>query len=114
MTKDEILNLPAGRGMDMAVIRDVLKWKHVHTDDFAYVYINPKYGAVINFSPSTDIAAAWDVIESMRAGKFSFSVISAMHGILVEFVTLYGKLKRFRATAPTAPLAICRAALLTV
>ena len=99
MTRDEILNMPAGRELD----RLVMEWVTEFTvDDNFHI---PAY--------STDIAAAWDVkgkigfpislVESMLGGDFSCELlIDADAGKTVE------------AIADTAPLAVCRAALLAV
>jgi hypothetical protein len=93
MNKDEILNMPAGDKID-ALVRS---------------YMGVQKLPLI-WKPSQDIRDAWEVVEKL-SGKSAF----------VE-VTLYDcghvscKLHPFKyiyVEADTAPLAICRAALLT-
>jgi hypothetical protein len=76
VTRDEIVNMPAGREMDVTVGYHVM-------DLVAPPELYPPY--------STDIAAAWQVW---------LKVMDKMPGLYI--------------TAHTAPLAICRAALLIV
>ena len=107
MTRDEILNMPAGREMDALiavaigwVIEDVTaispsgsKWaRNVHGDDAWLPYY------------STDIAAAWEVVVEFN----NECTLNNVHGIWgVHFHGGVGESK-------SAPLAICRAALLAV
>lgn len=91
MTRDEILAMPAGREMDVLVGRHVMDL--VGPPDLYWEY-------------STDISAAWMVVEKFPAvsltfrGKYWFCDVNQ-----VDFDY---------SQAETAPLAICRAALLAV
>ena len=58
---------------------------------------------------STDIAAAWEVVERFK--DWDWKLYS--HGEGESFV-IYKDGTHYEATAPTAPLAICRAALKAV
>ncbi len=60
------------------------------------------------FSPSTDIAAAWEVVEEMLNNEWDFTLKNHKRKYEAIFGTLYN------AFAPTAPEAICKAALLAV
>lgn len=65
---------------------------------------------------STDIAAAWEVVEKLD--YFSLEKITANNddkSYIVRFVTqINNEMQVTNTIAPTAPLAICRAALLAV
>lgn len=102
MTRDEILNMPAGRKMDLLIAR-------ILYPEATQLIIMPKY--------STDIAAAWEVVEFFHP---NFSVdLSYDDPQTVEEIKWCCELcankepyDDFEARADTAPLAICRAALL--
>lgn len=109
MTKDEIMKLEAGQEINELVINHVMKWALIHRGDFDYTYNDGVYGARINWSPSSEIADAWIVVEKMQSKGFCFDA----DGNALR--------KRFRfgvgqeiGEAETAPLAICRAALLAI
>jgi hypothetical protein len=93
MTRDEILNMPAGRKMDILVSEKVM---------------HDIPGQAMISLYSTDIAAAWEVVEKMIEADGFFQMYYASTGEwLVDLDTeenLIGE--------KTAPLAICRAALL--
>jgi hypothetical protein len=135
-TKDEILNMPAGREMDKRII-ELLEIRisdypdsNEPTDHYPPAFWNrqrecwcifwEKEQDAEPFLPSTDIAAAWQVMEWMRehtVEKYTApSLFSVPHG---WSMVLYEKNDNHApawldAFAPTAPLAICRAALLAV
>jgi len=98
MTRDEILNMPAGREMDALVSKKI--------------FGIPKSEIWLNvFQPSTSIASAWKVVE-----KYLFQIHRGASGYLCVLMTpeeIEGQ-DVFEASADTAPLAICRAALLAV
>lgn len=110
MTRDEILNMPAGRELDALIAEKVMGLKVDYEFDEVLEprvpFLVDKYdewGYLPNYS--TDIAAAWQVVERFE----SHCTMNNVHGIwecyLPDFAI--GKDK-------TAPLAICRAALLAV
>jgi len=125
MNREEILAMPAGRDLDALIAENVMGWKdrgigYSFEDNIngyeCVLYIDkdklPHY--------STDIAAAWQVIEWLEKNtteKYnSPSLFSVPHG---WSMVLYEKRDNHApawldAFAPTAPLAICRAALLAV
>ena len=133
MTRDEILAMPAGIEMDVLIATKVMGWKrYVNTawSSFAQQRDGAEqvtwvegdlntFRASDDWSPSTDISAAWEVVYKLHPD----------HSIQIDFddpetveeikwyCGLYTKGEPFRdyeARADTAPLAICRAALLTV
>ena len=99
LTRDEILNMPAGRKTDALVMAWVTEFS---VDDNFYI---PNY--------STDFGAAWIVKEKLG---LPISLVESMLGgdYSCEFLVDAETEKIVEAIADTAPLAICRAALLAV
>jgi hypothetical protein len=102
MTRDEILNMPAGREMDVLIDQHFGQLQK----DSSPIYEMPHY--------STDIAAAWEVIEKL-CGETGADVVKVCKRdpelLRGDWSCNFGR--GFEAFADTAPLAICRAALLT-
>lgn len=126
MTKAEILALQPGRELDALVAEKVMGWPpigegepyrlHQHRGGVIANGIPQRFNSGViplTWQPSTDIAAAWQVVEAMRP-EYGFW-IDGDDGYIVEFqhgmpgMTDY---RHGRAFAPTAPEAICKAALL--
>jgi hypothetical protein len=115
MTRD-ILNMPAGREMDELVAERVMGWTLEEvTDPIMHEtfmnYVDTETGRGMyrpeEWLPSTDIAAAWEVVEKMQGGlRFELRRIPS------GFWAYFGE--EMSAEANTAPLAISRAALLAV
>jgi hypothetical protein len=110
MTRDEILNMPAGREMDVTVGYHVM-------DLVAPPEIYPEY--------STDIAAAWGVIERLMKLDSHWSPgVNWDDGdgdgnpMWIASFTYYGEdesqFQQNEVWNKSAPLAICHAALLAV
>ncbi len=97
MTKDEIEKMPASRQMDSLVKSLVMGGLPPVGYDILWDYI-PHY--------STDITAAWQVAESFPIFYFE------SNKELKEYFSMIGSDFETAVTAETAPLAICRAALL--
>lgn len=141
MKRDEILNIPAGREMDALILEKVFGyvWRTFsgnsilfHPDDnrghwwvegktgtpdydsLRFISNNHKTMPIVpNYS--TKIGDAWEVVEKLRL-MVRPSVIAGKW-IAAEFIRVYlsGKWEGvLEVTADTAPLAICRAALLAV
>lgn len=107
MTRDEILNVVASRDLDALISVKVFgKLPSFALDNF------PHY--------STDISAAWEVVEKLRDpsdDEPDFWVITdegKKNGWTVSSYWAHhdGNIDNFHIRADTAPLAICRAALL--
>lgn len=90
--------MPAGPELDRLVAERVMGW-------------GPCTGVDLEqWHPSTDIAHAWEVVERVRGG-IGFSIQRCeMLGWLCWFRSASDNVAR----ADTAPLAICRAALLAL
>ena len=68
MTKDEIMQMEAGREMDELIATEVMGWA-IGDRGAHYVYndgVNVHFVIAGEFEPSTDISAAWQVMEWMR------------------------------------------------
>ena len=98
MTREEILNMPAGREMDSLIAKFVMKVDSPHD--------------VYKFS--TDIADAWEVVKKLELfSKYCFYGSDADE-LWTVHSWKYGKPHFTGIESRTAPLAICRAALLAV
>ena len=115
MTRDEILNMPAGRELDVLVANKVLgivptKW-HPLENPWDEIPLRPY---------STDIAAAWKVVERLHEKGFYTGFYRNGKGATDKrgnFIENWGVdigCVIELADQPTLPLAICRAALLAV
>lgn len=117
--------MPAGPELDRLVAEMVMGWK-LRPDGMAYHggatgWRVPHPGAVppAQFSPSTNIANAWEVVERMaprlRIQKGGHTPYYAIHRTELGYVAGYWTAVPFLTSpADTAPLAICRAALKAV
>ena len=116
MTKDEIMKLEAGRKLDALVAEKVMHISNVHLHDFGnaglYLRMNEP-AALSNISVprySTDISDAWKVVDYLAEGLI-LDLYNTIRGWRCD---IDGKGETFSGKAETAPLAICRAALLVV
>ena len=129
MTKDEILNMPPSKDMDMLIEEKIFKrhpcdkWYllqmtveggiYMHGDSVCeydnkcYMENNPpKY--------STNISAAWKIVERMQGDWWKMEFLTGIHAAEFEKPNMKCENQTYHeATADTMPLAICRAALLT-
>jgi len=97
MTRDEILNMKAGRGMDALIATHFTKFEHYQGE---WWWQDGTLDELPDYS--TNIYDAWNILERFKEvcveydhGEYIVTIVSQVH-------------------AKTAPLAICRAALLTV
>lgn len=131
ITREEILAMPAGAEMDAMIAEEVMGWhlvveedtnwkRYWHDDENHYQHMAAKDGDnygdgedfhLIFWHPSQSILWAWDVVERLDS---SFSLARAW---LLEDANWKGYsfwVGGVSAFGETAPLAICRAALLAV
>lgn len=114
LTREEIEQALPGRSLDRLVAA-LAGWEYKRSIGR---WVEPG-GAMAHVNPpefSTDIAAAWQVVEKLNADGWGhrhsvYSPAAERPGWAWEFAI---GAKSFEGTAETAPLAICRAALLTV
>lgn len=120
LTREQIKKMEAGREMDQLIYDQIFRkayfehYTHMVPDGFDFLNI-PNY--------STDISSAWDVVEKLIEDNFDLEGVEKMHRLEYrKWVCEFGYGKNYQhqdtgwkafATADTAPLAICRAALLT-
>ena len=111
MTRDEILNMPAGREMDALIAENVMGYQWGYKHAFSTLPTWSKNGIVVTLGDySTDISAAWEVVEKLR-GKRVMEISITKKSF---WCTVYATGRNINEKADTAPLAICRAALLAV
>jgi hypothetical protein len=127
MTRDEIMKMAAGPEMDKAVVR-LMGWKFLltsrngkveHWEDGDGDWFGVGESRLTRlWSPSTDIAAAWEVVEKVRTLGFEWSFDSngGSGGVFRwrAIVWVDDLSPDFKARDAEMPLAICRAALLAV
>jgi hypothetical protein len=106
----------AGRKLDALVAELVMGWTDavISNYPFQFHYLpnsDPPYKRTPNFS--TDIAAAWQVVEKMGASFDKLTLVGSDAQTWRCSVLRDGIFPRV-ADAPSAPLAICRAALACV
>ena len=139
MTREEVLNMPAGREMDALIAEKI--WGFVENPNNTasvsnvWFWVHPKDGVLIGipfdiggkienteiydhqwerFCPSTDIADAWKVVNRLELfSKYCFYGSDADE-LWTVHSWKYGKPHFTGIESRTAPLAICRAALLAV
>jgi hypothetical protein len=144
MTKEEILKMGAGREMDALVGEQIYKQKIEWMDcqrnpecgDLeAYTWTKHSKAYPIEKHPcyfiggtlwetipffSTDISAAWEVVEKLEHNwnllrEVGMCGTTPTEGSMqYRFILAYPNLEMVGVTATTAPLAICRAALIAV
>jgi len=125
MTRDEILNLEPGPELNRHMAEKVMGWKEGEDFDCSkegpLIYY-PSRNHVLGrkWSPSTDIAAAWEVIRKMLENGWGCEIYSPNNPYALEdadkWFVIFAKSEQldFRAKASSALLAICRAALLAM
>ena len=110
----EAKELEAGAELDALVAEKVMGWRRVdsHDDPTLYIWrtlrgdVSPHY-----WKPSTDMTAAWQVVERIELLKYrTLEYIPRDGGWWIDDNHNHA----VQVCAPTAPLAICRAALATV
>jgi hypothetical protein len=118
MTHDEILNMSAGKEMDALIAQDLMGW--IYYDGWNHPLANEVQGELPSYS--TDIAAAWEVVKKIGENKhrqwYLCTNFSAEFGNQI-YAEIFERMDESEfticsATAETAPLAICRAALIAV
>ncbi len=125
MTDEEIDQMEAGPEMDALVAEFMIGWRRAPSEDdpagWCWVTEHGRTrGSATALMPtySTNIAAAWQVVEKLKERFSSVLVETNPRQYYVDIVTDKGTPSYYRtvadAEADTAPLAICRAALKAV
>lgn len=137
----DIENMPAGEELDKLICEKLDGWRWVKNSKNANGWAcnglcgencskeeefkkwnqdNKKFNGWVSPSTphfSTDIAAAWEVVEKVR--ELGFDAIVVMHQDRIPYCQFVkpideDNIEEYLGTAETAPLAICRAALKAV
>lgn len=114
---NDIMNMTPGRELDALVAEKVMGWKErvdfdcIVEDTDVLIRYEPFSMEVREFHPSTDISAAWEVVEKIVSKGFSIQL--DFEGDDYAFWINSGTRKLYEY-GKTAPEAICRAALLAV
>jgi hypothetical protein len=114
LTRDEILEMEAGEEIDKLVAEKVMGW---YVSSYGLVDREHKPGDVFLgdvcecWSPSFSISAAWEVVNKLKEQS---DIVDVWHESWEWHCDIgsYGDCQTVKAD--TAPLAICRAALLAV
>jgi len=139
MTRDEVMALEAGPELDALVAEKVMGWHRAACSNWTerrsgqpWLDVDSLSAANPFWSPSTDIAAAWEVVEKVRGWKpkvrgntcacFAIDAPAVTGGLEKPAVWAAGwhdyagweRAGSLEATADTAPLAICRVSLLAL
>lgn len=122
LTRDEILNMPAGREMDALIAERVMGHEvNRQAQLFAHglYYADMSEGIVRLQDYSTNMGAAWDVVEKLENGDEILQIgLRRSRAVNQWNCWLIGKMDQYPCAPAsdvyedTAPLAICRAALL--
>jgi len=117
----KIDDIPAGRKLDALVAERVFG---ASRRDVWYYYDSPKNEVSASVPHySTDIKAAWEVVNWIEANRWTFILTGPEYlneegklvgGYKAIFIDSRSERPAVRATADTLPLAICRAALKAV
>lgn len=126
MTRDEILAMTIGPVIDTLVAEKAMGWVvHPHntahwmlaSDDVLCYAVRGMTSGLDRWAPSINIVAAWQVVERFSRPKSDGDLCMWIHS-QVSFIERDGKkfwackFQLDHATAASAPLAICRAALI--
>jgi hypothetical protein len=132
MTREEILNIYASYEMDAMIYSIVFgkmafrangRWEFTNERDYldkGEGYYLGEHQEIIRLPKfSTDIQAAWEVVEKLANEPFAWHIesINLEGGRVTWWACLWGdvpdgSIAEYSAKADTVPLAICRAALL--
>jgi len=130
LTQDKILNMKAGKEIDTLVAEKIMdlvpceNWYLQEITMIGPIYIRNQHKCKHDgkcypkeYVPecSTNISSAWRVVDKLW-GKFNFAInrMDMYDGDYIASVMAFNRNEWKSAHANTAPLAICRAALLTL
>jgi hypothetical protein len=115
--RDEIMAMVPGRELDALVAKKVMGWTFSNLIKSWYPpNLRPEnnaYGHKLR-NYSTDIAAAWEVVEKMKDYKIYSDIHTASNCYMVDGYSEIFEDEIEHVECETAPHAICKAALLAV
>jgi hypothetical protein len=112
LKREDILSMVPGRELDALVAEKVMGWKYKRMTGYkedAFESSDLKLVFVSDWTPSSYIHLAWKVFEK---GDFDKEKSSIVHGSMGQWTCHFDDVSSNACS--TAPLAICRAALLAV
>lgn len=123
LTREQIQSMPAGRELDELVKKYVMGWEKVENNNLTEPltdWYETKDGIRYNvtskawtFNPSREIKATWEVVEKLHeTGGCDIGCYGKGEYKWFSVETHSPKWGSVKQTAETAPLAICKAALL--
>jgi hypothetical protein len=119
MTREEILAMPAGYKIDILIAEKIMGWKDKISDHLVRYYETPNGEIFLKNDVShysTDISAAWQVVEKLKREGYPNPQLYTIDEDDLWHVAIrtHGDMGYDDTEAETAPLAICRAALLAI
>ena len=115
MKRDEILKMEAGRELDALVAEKVMGYEDMGIGIGLRFQKPSQTGVKVLYelpSYSTRIAAAWEVVEKLREQFIAVTITTMGPRDQVHVFTTHNGERMTKVWDDTAPLAICRAALL--
>ena len=107
-----VCDMPAGPEMDLLIATKVMGWGDcVEHHPMGWILVGPYHVGM--WSPSTEIQKAWEVVKKMNGNGYIVRINSGPDSAMCRIIDSNGDgiASNF---CETAPLAICRAALLAV
>lgn len=117
MTRDEILGMEAGRELDALMAEKVMGYEHLPFPAVPAFQRPTEGGVEMLFELphySADIAAAWEIVEEVHRLGLNVSVWKGRLWCCGFYTKSETPQEMGHSYSDTAPLAICRAALLAV
>lgn len=117
MTKDEIMNMPAGYEMNALVLAEVFDVMPFKGEDGKPYKLDSDQEPEFIPNYSEDISAAWEVVKYLQRNGYSFELTEhadPQGDYILQIWRRDMEISIFTSRADTAQLAICRAALLAV
>lgn len=136
LTREKILSMEPGRELDALVAKHVKGCENAPSIFYSDLDITKSYYCIVgspaseevnvieyidgewiqySFNPSTDISAAWEVLEKMKQKDYLFSITNTVGGWYVVSLTDWGgNCNIYKVENKPVPEAICKAALLAV
>lgn len=114
MTREEILAMEPGRELDALIEQHIfgkrVEWIQDEVTD-PYPIVPAEYGYIVE-NYSSDISAAWEVVNQMYKDNWDFTLERHRFMNRDKVGAFFGSLETVKAEA--APEAICKAALLAI
>ncbi|MEK4193259.1 hypothetical protein [Paenibacillus sp. FSL L8-0323] len=120
LTRKEILAKKPGKELNEHVMRHIFNMKK-DPEGASFTWVHEVDGDIVDwqpayFSPSTNMSAAWEVVEKMRQNKIymDIRVWPDEYQVLPHQDENNKLIDRWIVRSPSLPEAICKAALLAV